>query len=86
MLTTNYSFIHSVILIECVLTLKIPSVHMTYIASVHPGEGSSSVALLKVSSLFFSVKGFFLFSWEFFLIRCEVLGQECHTCTDYKAH
>jgi len=24
-----------------------------YIASVHPGEGSSSVALLKVSALFF---------------------------------
>jgi len=28
-----------------------PSGHMTSIASVHPGEGSSSVALLKVYSL-----------------------------------
>jgi len=30
----------------------IPSVHMTSIAPVHLGEGSSSVALLKVYSLF----------------------------------
>jgi len=41
--------------------LVIPSVHMKSIASVRPGEGSSSVALLKVSSLFFPVKGFLLF-------------------------
>jgi len=24
-------------------------------------------------------------SWEFFLIRCEVLGQGCRMCTDCKA-
>jgi len=46
---------------------------MTSIAPVHPGEGSSSVALLKVSSLFSHER----VVWEFFLIRCEVLGQGC---------
>jgi len=45
-------FRHSVIFIECVLTLICPSGHMTSITPVHPGEGSSSVALLKASSLF----------------------------------
>jgi len=49
-------FIHSVILIECVVTLMIPSGHMT---SVHHGEGSSSVALRKVPSLFSPVNRFF---------------------------
>jgi len=41
------------------------------------GEASSSVALLKVSSLFPP--------WKFFLIHCEVLGQGCRKCTDCKA-
>jgi len=42
-------------------------VHMTsIIASVHPGDWFSSVALLKVSSRFFPWKGFFFF---FFLSR-----------------
>jgi len=58
---------------------------MTSIASVHPGEGSSSVALLKVSSTFFPRESFFSVSWEFFLIRCEVKGQGCRMCTDCKA-
>jgi len=49
------------------------------------GEGSFSVALLKVSSLFFLWKGFFYFLGEFFLIRCEFLGQGCCMCTDCKA-
>jgi len=64
-------FILSVFFIECVVTLICPSVHITSIAPVHLGEGFSSVALLKVSSLFYPVV------WEFFLIRCEVLGQGC---------
>jgi len=35
---------------------------------------------------FFSpVKGFFSISWEFFLTRCEVLGQGCRMYTDCKA-
>jgi len=66
-------FIHSVISIECVLTLICPSVHMASVAPVHPGERSSSVALLKVSSLCSPWR----VVWEFFLIRCEVLGQGC---------
>jgi len=52
---------HWISLYNCVM---IPSVHMTSLAYVHPGEGSSSVALLKVSSLF-PLKGFFFF-WEVF--------------------
>jgi len=47
------------------------SVHMASIAPVHPGEGSSSVALLKVFSFFFPREGLF----ESF--SCEVLGQGC---------
>jgi len=35
------------------------------IYSVHPGEGSCSVALLKGSSPFFPLKGFFLFLGSF---------------------
>jgi len=69
-------FIHSVIFIECVM---ITSVLMTCIASVHPGEGSSSVALLKGSSLFSLWKVFLLFlgtsSWS-----DEVKGQGCRVC------
>jgi len=44
--------------------------------SVHPGEGSSSLALLKGSSLF-SPERVFSISCESFLIRCEVKGQGC---------
>jgi len=51
---------------DCVM---IPSGHMTSVACVHPGEGSSSVALLKVSSLFFPTERVFSIFWEFFLIR-----------------
>jgi len=49
-------FVHSVILIECVLTLMIPSVHMASIIPVHPGEGSSSVACdgTLIQRLYFS--------------------------------
>jgi len=45
----------------CCRSVMFPSGHMTSLASVHPGEGSSSVALLKVSSLFFSRERFFYF-------------------------
>uniref|UniRef100_A0A8C2X512 Choline transporter-like protein n=1 Tax=Cyclopterus lumpus TaxID=8103 RepID=A0A8C2X512_CYCLU len=47
---------------------------MTSILLSIRGEGSSSVALLKVSSLFSLSKVIF---GEFFLIRCEVKGQGC---------
>jgi len=63
----------------------IPSGHMTSIASAHPGEGSSSVAVLKVSSPYFPCESFFSISWEFLLIWCEVKGQGCRMCTDCKA-
>jgi len=59
--TTDYSYTLSyslIVLLLCFnLYVMIPSVHMTSIAPVHPGEGSSSVALLKVSSLFSPMKG-----------------------------
>jgi len=54
-------FIQSIILILC---NSVHSGHMTSIASVHPGEGSSSVALLKVFP-FFPQESFFLFPWSF---------------------
>jgi len=43
------------------------------------GEGSSSVALLKVSSLFFPVEGFFLFLRSFFWsdVRSKVMDVVC---------
>jgi len=79
---TNYSY--TVIFIECILTLVCPSVHITSIASVHPGEGSSSIALLKVSSIFSLWKFFFYFlgvfpdpMWGF--------GTGMSICTDCKA-
>jgi len=54
--------------------------------SVHPGEGSSSVAPLKVSSLFYPAKKKILLVFgELFLIGCEVKGQGCRTCADRKA-
>jgi len=47
--------------------VTLPSGHMTYDSIVHPGEGSSSVALLKVSSRFFHHESFFSsIFWEFF--------------------
>jgi len=46
----NFCHIHCTCLCNFVM---IHSGHMTSIAPVHPGEGSSSVALLNVSSLFF---------------------------------
>jgi len=52
---------------------------------VHPGEGSSSVALLEGSYLFSPWMFFFwVFLLSFFLIRCEVKGQGCRMCTDCK--
>jgi len=75
--TTNYSYTLSyslIVLLLCFnLCVMISSVHITSIAPVHPGEGSSSLALLKVSSLFSPWR----VVWEFFLIRCEVLWQGC---------
>jgi len=65
--TTNYSYTLSnslIVLLLCFnLSVMISSVHITSI--VHPGEGSSSVALLKGSSLFFPREGLFgSFSWS----------------------
>jgi len=65
-------FIHSVILIECVLTLICPSSHMTSIV----------LSILERDPPLFSPEGFLPFFpwrvvWEFFLIRCEVKGQGC---------
>jgi len=34
---------------------------------------------------YFPRESFFSISWEFFLIRCEVLGHGCRMCTDCKA-
>jgi len=73
-------FIHFHIHWMCCNSVIIPSLHMSSIASVHPEEGSSSVALLKVYSLFFPVKVFFSVSWEFFLIRCEDRDVLCTDC------
>jgi len=50
------SYSYTVKFIDCFDLCMIHSVHMTSMTPVHPGEGSSSVALLKVSSLF-PVKG-----------------------------
>jgi len=48
-----------IVLLLCFdLCIMIHSVHITSITPVHPEEGSSSVALLKVSSLFFPMKVF----------------------------
>jgi len=69
--TTNYSCTLSYSLNVLLLCNTSFWSHDVY-SSVHPGEGSSSVALLKVSSLFFSLWSFFSpIFWEFFLIRCE---------------
>jgi len=61
----------------CILTKIFHAYYQLFIHS----EGASSVALLKVSSLFFLCE----FLGEFFLIRCEVKGQGCRMCTDCKA-
>jgi len=53
-----YYELHSVIFIECILTLNLSFWSHDIYCSVHPREGSSSVALLKVSSLFFPLKGY----------------------------
>jgi len=54
--STNYSYTLSyslIVLLLCFnLCIMIPSVHITYITPVNLGEVSSSVALLKVYSLF----------------------------------
>jgi len=52
---TIHTLLYSLIeLLLCFNLCMIPSVHITSITPVHPGEGSSSVAHLKVSSLFLS--------------------------------
>jgi len=76
-------FIHSVILIECVVTLMIPSGLMTSILlSILERDPPLLLGLGLLH--FFPVKVFFSISWEFFLIRCEVKGQGCRMCTDCK--
>jgi len=78
----RHCHIHSV----CCNSVMIPSVHMTHIASVHPGRG----ILLCCSPegffpFFFRHFLFLLFFGEFLLTRCEVLGQGWRMCTDCKA-
>jgi len=79
LLPTIHTTYHTHLICLC-NSVMFPSVHMTYIAFVHQGEGSSSVALLKVSSLSFTVKGFFLFvvsfSWS------DVRSWDRGMCTD----
>jgi len=59
LLRTIHTFCHNHWM--CCNSVIIPSVHMTYFASVHPGEGSSSVTLLKVYYLFSLWEGYFYF-------------------------
>jgi len=56
---------------------------MTSIASVHLGRRILLCCSPKVYFLFLPVKVFF--SLFFALIRCEVMGQGCHMCTDCNA-
>jgi len=72
-------FIYSVILIECVYVNMFIWSHDVY-CSFHPGEGSSSVALLKGSSLFSPWKLFFLLFLESFScsdVRGQRSGMSC---------
>jgi len=65
----------------CCNSVMIPSLHMTSLASVHPGEGSSSVALLNISSLFSLWKGFFYFLGVFPDLMCGPwTGMSCRVC------
>jgi len=63
----------------CYNSVLIPSLHMPSFASVHPGEESSSVALLKVSSLFSLWKSFFYFfgSFSWSDVRSKVTDVVC---------
>jgi len=70
----QFNIVRSACISMCCNSVVIPSGHMISIASVHPGEGSSSVALLKVSLPFIPRERINFFFGEFFLIRCEVLG------------
>jgi len=73
--TTNYSYILSYSLNVLLLCNDSFWSHDIY-CSVHPGEGTSSVALLKGSDMF-PPERVFSISWELFQIRCEVKGQGC---------
>jgi len=76
-------FIHSVLLIECVVTLMPPSGHMT---SILPSILERDPPAAPEGFFTFVPVNFFVPSfWEFFLIRCEVKGQGCRMCTDCKA-
>jgi len=66
-------------------SVMLPSVHMASIASVHPGRRILLCCSPEGFFPFFPRESFFSISWEFFLIRCEVLGQGCHMCKDCKA-
>jgi len=60
----RYALYQVPILVECVLTRMIPSGHMTSIAPVHPGEGSSSVLSWRVLTLFAREGLFGSLSWS----------------------
>jgi len=82
--TTNYSHTLSHSLNVLLLCNDSFWSHDVY-SPVYPRERSSSVTLLEGSSLFFLWRFYSSISWELFLIRCEVKGQGCRTCTDCKA-
>jgi len=66
----------------CCNSVMLTSVHMTSVASVHPGRG---ILLCCSVFNFFLRERVFSISWELFLIRCEDLGQGCRMCTDCNA-
>jgi len=74
--TNNYSYTLSYSLNVLLLCNDSSWSHDIY-SSVYHGEGSSSVVLLKVSSLLSPWKFSFSIFYEFLLIRCEVKGQGC---------
>jgi len=75
-------FILSVLLIECAHVM-LHSGHMTSILLSILERDPPLFLSWRFLHFFLTVKG--SISWEFFLIRCEVKGQECVMCTDCKA-
>jgi len=80
--TTNYSYTLSyssnVLLLCCTNSLRTHDVYCIW-------RGILLCCSPEGFFPFFPVKGCFPFFGEFFLIRCEVLGQGCCMCTDCKA-
>jgi len=81
---TNYAYIFMSYSLNVYLCNDSFWSHDIY-SSVDPGEGSSSVALLKVSYLLLTPERFFSISWEFSWsdVRSKVRG--CPMCKDCKA-